>query len=445
MTITSAYGPNSEPDEEWLSATCSHHDASTQKTIVYVGDFNWRKSYDCLTHDLHHGPPTCTTTQNTAPTRILANRPISCVESMPMPGIPHHYLVTYDIEDGLDISDQGDSDPSLRPRRCAHYRWTLRDEDEDEMVLINEHHALETELNQTVPLVSSEASLAQRWHNWHARCETRFQIAERLGYTTTLRPAERTKGLLSFSETFKKVGNRPPHFQNQSLANRRLRRVHRAITDRLYHADADDQPPPRDSRRLQQLVSDGLLPENAHISTIGDAITTLSQAISAEDQKEARFRSKIFQDKIAQSARMPWKEVNQCLKPTPPPTCTSEQMRQQFAELWAPTDHDPNDDTFADNWTNYASASPPPANDVDHDLPTIADLHDELIKAKGACGLDGWTSQEARDLARYFRSPSTSSTNSGSKPPPQPPQPGPTQPTPMAKTRASTTKSTGYA
>ena len=266
MTITSAYGPCSEPDEQWLSNTCSHHDTNTQKTIVYVGDFNWRKPYDGLTHDLHHGPPTCTTTMNTAPTRILANRPISCVESLPMPGIPHHYLVTYDIEDGLDISDQSDPEPPLRPRRCAQYRWTLRENDDDDMVLINEQHALEAELNQTVPSAPSEASLSERWRNWHSRCETRFQIAERMGYCTKLQPAERTKGLLSFCDNFKQVDNRPPHFKNQSLTIRRLRRVHRAISDRLYHSDADDQPAPRDLRRLQQLVTEGLLFQDAHTS-----------------------------------------------------------------------------------------------------------------------------------------------------------------------------------
>ena len=232
MSITSAYGPSQEPDEEWMSNTCSHHDANTHDPIIYVGDFNWRDSYSALTHDLYHGPPTCTTIANTAPTRILANRPISYVDSSPMPGI-HHHLVTYDIQDGLATSDTSEHDPRLRPRLCAQYRWTLREDDEDDMVLINDRHELEAELNTTMPLPPPEASLSDRWHNWHARCEARLEIAERLGFCTKIRPSERSKGFLSFANTFKHVDQCPKHFRNQSLANRRLRRVHRAVSDRF--------------------------------------------------------------------------------------------------------------------------------------------------------------------------------------------------------------------
>ena len=118
-------------------------------------------------------------------------------------------------------------------------------------------------------------------------------------------------------------------------------------------------------------------------------------------------------------------------------------------------DYDPDDNTFADNWTDYVDASPspspspppPPPTDVTvHDLPSSANLHDELMIAKGAGVLTVGPPKKLATWRAIFLSPSTSCTTSGSTPPSQLPRHGPMLPTPTTTTKVtSLTTSTVYA
>ena len=157
----------------------------------------------------------------------------------------------------------------------------------------------------------------------------------------------------------------------------------------------------KDAKRLRQLQQDKLLPNDAVLTTFGDAIDALNKALQWECRQTANLEAQRWRDDFATATKTPFQKISSIIKPNAPINFTADQMRQQWADTWCPNDH--NSDQLTDAWDNHANdAQLGPLPGGNASLPDYFDLHDIMVDAKGSAGWDGWTSHETQTIAKHF-------------------------------------------
>jgi hypothetical protein len=185
FSLTSAYGPAYRPDKDWLhNALEPHHDRPTHQ--VFLGDLNWAPAYQSVVpKGWHTTSDAGTTVANTAPTLCFATTPVHLHAVIPAPGIPHHFMVVYD----LPQVPQPAAPTPVRLTRCTVYEWgTNPPTDEQRETILTTASDLHPHAQHTT------SSLYRRWQCWHRRAEAALVVAASMGLATRGGTAERPKG-----------------------------------------------------------------------------------------------------------------------------------------------------------------------------------------------------------------------------------------------------------
>lgn len=183
----SIYGPADKTCVPWF--TSLFQALPSGKKNVFVGDYNWKPTYNnFLPENARLAAHQPTTMAGTAPTRAISNCDISQIKSSPLPGIKTHLGFLYDVHSFEPVQQ-----PQLfRFRRCAEYAWGSRpatpSELQDIMDCVDYAHPSQ-----------SLAPLTTKWQLWHRRAEGAFQRAVQLGLAQVARKPERSKGSFASS------------------------------------------------------------------------------------------------------------------------------------------------------------------------------------------------------------------------------------------------------
>ena len=271
------YGPQWF-DRQWMTeALDSVKQTSSLGHPTYVcGYLNWKNAYNSLLtlgwkiDQAPDGAPPVTTAASTSPTRALfwgspnATGPVF-MRSQLLPGIPHHCLVWYKVSIPFIAL------PRYRLRHTAGYALA-RDGTDEEL------YALQDELDEEcgpphdgrIDMDLEEdmtETLLERWGYWHQRAEAALLCAVNKGVVELQRPSERPKGS---TPSQRPSANAPRHRPDQSVAHRRLLRLHRQFfrlleTGPLSRDRADEDP-------FQEVCASGF---RRHLDSEGDGLPCL--------------------------------------------------------------------------------------------------------------------------------------------------------------------------
>ena len=119
--ITSVYGPAHGANTAWFAGLFPFCTRLGKSNSFLIGDFNYKPCYGpFVPNSWTTNEPKPTTQAGSAPSRALATNAIAQVRAVPLPGIPHHFAVTY----SANIPDLNASAFQVtRLKRCASYRW----------------------------------------------------------------------------------------------------------------------------------------------------------------------------------------------------------------------------------------------------------------------------------------------------------------------------------
>ena len=93
-------------------------------------------------------------------------------------------------------------------------------------------------LNRELPVLSEDRSLTQRLKRWHERAERFLGLAVATCWAEQERKAERAKGSLP---TARPTSPPPAHCLEESMAMRRLKRLHRKLAERVRYHGAENE------------------------------------------------------------------------------------------------------------------------------------------------------------------------------------------------------------
>ena len=119
FVVASAYGPAKQCDINWFSNLLFHCSVTCKPNQRIVGDFNWGPTYDkLLPPEWYFAEPSHTTHAGTSPTRAIATTSVSQISASPLPGIPTHFAVTYQMHWPNQVQQQPQTQ---RLRRCQTF------------------------------------------------------------------------------------------------------------------------------------------------------------------------------------------------------------------------------------------------------------------------------------------------------------------------------------
>ena len=232
-TVVSAYGPQ-KGDSLWLTKVLDWSQ-SLGEDVILLGDLNWYSRYRGLLGPAWHlaetGPPT--TTAGTSPTRAIrwtagpGEPPVLKTVDF-VHGVPPHGLCKYVV-------------PIVVPTRATtRFRHTAFFEP-DRMAFVNDAKVNDIHelLDASHPLARADDSLSSKWRAWHARAEAGLQMTTARHWTRMSRKPERPKGSEPTSRP-----TAPPalHHLGESIAMRRLRRLHRRCSEQARQGVLVDLP-----------------------------------------------------------------------------------------------------------------------------------------------------------------------------------------------------------
>ena len=363
-TLVSAYGDAKRADPDWLVAVCDL-DQSASQTVI-CGDLNWKQCYlQSIPPGWHLVEPTPTTTANTSPTRCLASTYAEIDTTLFVPGIPYHAFVIYAL--GIDVSFNPDA-RTTRERRTATYEWHNAVTD-----IISELHPHVTEVDTALPPmttpvpadgIAAATYLQSRWVLFHRRLELHFKLAVRDGMASITRKAERAKGS---PVTVRPIAPGPQHRQPQTIAERRIRRLHRAFSERATHTNgitACSQLQQRDGKRWRQAVKDGMIVDTTR--TYGatlDAMNASIQHFSVQFRWSNALNSlkhfSSWSDDVRQHAKPRMVAASQQFTPL----FTASQMVEDWSPVWAPSI---DTKAKAEQWRSFAQSTSLPCDELPH-------------------------------------------------------------------------------
>ena len=406
ISFSSGYGPVDEVDPLWFSEFLDTDDAGAHRQAICFGDVNWKPGYTALV------PPHFKQAfagviafAGISPTRCFYTATgdplVEYLEARPLPGICTHLATMYGFTGDFARLEPR---PLYRPRRCALYSFLGSEQ-------LDSYGDIARQVDATVPLLDSSQSLLLRWKNWHRRAESTFVAASKVELVDIVQNAERHKGS---DLTFRKVAYGAKHRDNEPIPVRRLKRLHRGLTERL-HTTGDIQLNmchSCDAKRWAACNKDGFLPAITTSTAITDALQVINTALDVQLVKWSKTKRLLWKRKFSEWAKDSWKAAGHIMKPQLGSCSLSAQhIADDCQQKWSASDIDIN--SSVENW----KALPKCENlswRLKEDASVCCDTHNgSLIPAqsfwhdcqlcvKGASGLDGWTSTEARDICKFM-------------------------------------------
>ena len=339
-TIISMYGPQ-WLDRKWMSEALDFvkQTSSLGHPIFVVGDLNWRNAYNSLLtlgwkiDRMEDGGLPVTNAVGTAPTRALfwgdpQARGPTFINAKLLPGIPHHCLVWY----GIDIPFI--TLPRFRLRHTAGYTLAREATDAE---LYDLQDTLDAECGPPhdgrIDLDLDEDAadtLLEKWSYWHQRAEMALVCAMNVGIVELQRAPERPKGS---KPTQRPVSNASRHRPEQSIAHRRLLRLHRQLSEFLRQGNSSlAQLTPSHFKKFAQAAYDGILStKSTGIPVYVDALEAISSAVAREEALLQKSVQRAWKQKFAKWSDSIWAVATPMFKAVLPSTCcTVQQMRQQW-------------------------------------------------------------------------------------------------------------------
>ena len=391
--VSSAYGPAGHEDSVWFAGALDAL-ASVAGPLpgVVVGDLNWKAGYSDIAEApwaVADTPPT--TAALTSPSRLVG---LDCsaevVDSAPLPAVPHHFGVVYDVDLPPPQPAQ-----ALRLKRSARYEW-VRAPSRDEAALLA---AAADEWGAPSP--GSSSSRPSDWATealarWHRRAEAAVKTAAALGVATVTRAAERAKGV---STETRPVAPSGPSRLEATIRERRLLRLHRLVVaaGRASPTGTASPLPPLVSRKWATACQDGLV--QGFPPTLGEAAQALSRALVVEAKVAQERALKTWRSQFRNwGARTAAAAARTMREPAPAPVFSAEDMRREWEPWWVPDRSGPPLD-----WVAVAREWGVPEVPADPAWrpPSFEAFQRALQDSHGAAGLDGWEVAELQGLSEH--------------------------------------------
>ena len=243
-----------------------------------------------------------------------------------LPGIPHHGLVGYRIN------------VPVRSRRSARLHHTA-----DYVLQRVPPEATREELQagldrRAPPAQVGPVTWLEHWQKWHQRAELALQIAVERDCVCIDRQAERPKGS---SPCTRPVGSGSLHRPEQTIALRRLLRLHRRY---VGHIKAGGEHTPDgflDAKHLQQYAQAGLdgimTPNESGPPTHADALESSTTAIAKKYQVIQKQKAKEWRERFATWSKDLYKLTTPMFRPSAPaPPFGGKDMREDWHAQWCP-------------------------------------------------------------------------------------------------------------
>lgn len=180
----------------------------------------------------------------------------------------------------------------------------------------------------------------------------------------------------------------------QTVRLRRLHRLHRAARELWEKRGPSAALTPEQCKHWEAALRDELAPEIP--TEQGGAAEVLTAAVVKEERVQPQARQKLWRARFATWCN----DVVKAAKPVlhqgeAAPIVAVEEARQQWQQYW----ERPALECHAAGWRQQAAAAgwdPEPSQEYTH--PSVGNLRDAVKHVHGAAGLDGWTSQELREM-----------------------------------------------
>ena len=401
FSLVSAYGDaSSRPRPEWLRGALGlAAGQSSDQPAAVVGDINWKPAYGAVVAEPWSTAPVVpTTTVGTAPTRAaLRHCEAVDVRAAPLAGVPHHLAVFYTF--GVPAPRPA---PAARLTRTARYDWQRPLQPPEEAVV---REAAERRAADFGPCLSSdgclELSLASGLQRWHAQAEAAFRASVALGAAAVARQAERDKGTTPSSRA---AAASSRHRDEESIASKRLRRLHRGLQEAWRRGTAAHEPlPPCLQRRWLAAERDGLVGRQP--AAMGKAADLLSRAMADQDAIAAKAAIAGWRSKFKVWTKETVREGAKRFKPGQPPlTFSAADMRDEWARHWDPSPAEGDQPLQRGRaWQELAAEVELPARPQrDWAPPPLDDFLDVARGTRGSAGLDGWEASELHAMADHM-------------------------------------------
>ena len=389
--IGSVYGPAASADVPWFSRSLIPFE-SLDVPCFLVGDYNWRPCYDnVVPRGWSASDPVVTVIGSRGcPTRAVWPLQWNCAGKpslvFALPGIPHHCATVWSLPAVQPVSSH-----PRRLRRCAEFVPAREASAADISALEDRAKILWSSVGCDSPC--DPPSIDQALHLWHSVAEQILHHAVSRGLCLLTRKAERHKG----SPPSSKPSVVSAVFKTcDSIPMRRCKRLHRAAAEQIRQGNLGSLTPSQ-RKHWCAALSSGLVPlsitgvpqDQAHaISMANDAIASLQVLAdrASKDSWSQKFRSWCL-DSI--------KATKSVLSPTGPPVCATA---DELLDEWTPQFVHSDSVDRRSRWEHFAVEAGLSAPSSEDSVVPFEIFCFSLATARGAPGLDGWTSPELRFL-----------------------------------------------
>ena len=391
--FVAVYGP-AQGSYDWFVKALSWSQSLHSEALVF-GDLNWRPTYfKALTAGWTVAPSIKpTTTVGTHPTKCLLwsegssnlfferSATTRQIDTVFLPGIPYHGLSSYSAQILVTERQQ------LRMQHTASYvhaKVCFATESEIEEVL--------EATNRARPLLPRAAAPSDHWKQWHQRAEYALLQAVDKQWASIDRKAERPKG----SEPKQRPTCLPPAQRlSETVALRRLLRLHRKYTEQLYHKHKETENlSVTHFASFANAVSDGILEPTDGIPSYSRAVDLVSKAIIQEQRKITAEKSKHWRSVFQRWSQDIYAVASPKFRAQGPASgFDAHAMRDEWEQVWAPEHY--SSDEVAANFRSWAEKVKWNVSEKDASwIPSYEEFLVAVQKTHGAAGFDGWGSRE---------------------------------------------------
>ncbi|MDB4405310.1 hypothetical protein N9199_01980 [bacterium] len=287
---------------------------------------------------------TTTTMRSDTPTTTNSTWPSRCLRwskddtkpthqgSHHLPGIPCHALAIFAC-----LQIQAPHRQLQRLRHTASYKiWKA-----DPSTTPGDPTALETQLDEKLQRMDPTQKPTDQWKHWHLRAEIAMTLAIERQWAHSDRNAERPKGPIP---TSRPTAFPAPHRLEETIALRRLRRLHRRAAEQVSEHQQRKLEEQLDGNLLDaanRASTDGITKPSDGTPTPGRALDLISAGIKVEECKISRERSRNWGATFGSWTNEVWQEATPKFKqPSSAAGFDAEGMRTEWLPHWRPTNHD---------------------------------------------------------------------------------------------------------
>jgi hypothetical protein len=392
--VINMYGSHS-PDDDAMRAAFQWA-SDDHRTTFLVGDLNWKQRYNKFANGFTTDNSQYTTSKSTRPTRCFSSgQAPTHTDSEALPTVPLHRAVTYTLPTPAPAPL-----PLYRLSKTATYQWIPREDGFN----VSPTHPIAVKINEEIPKASRSEPLASRWTAFNKRAEAAFKTCAAEGFCDVVTRSERSKGAPPTLVRYKRSA---PHRPDETIAMRRLKRLHRRLATQTRPADQLTRKHKDALRHAKDIVKVAHPYDTIKYGQATDAIVT---AINAENAFMAQADTMFYKDKFRQQNTM-WGPARRILRPDYSECKVSPtEAHQILTDKWDPHHNDPQK-VQADrhnnrrNWVQLADEAQLP-NNANIPIPTFDDcafhLRNAICDARGSAGVDGWTASEIKTISVVF-------------------------------------------